>query len=101
MPIGLRVFWPVEWRLRSRPWLALTCSLRMRASHWLAPCGSSGGSRPFLRLTWSHDAPVRDAPDTLKARLADALACNGFDALEGRLRDAQQQAFAAFRKYVK
>ena len=59
------------------------------------------GVEAFLRLTWSHDAPVRDAPDTLKARLADALACDGFDALEGRLRDAQQQAFAAFRKYVK
>ena len=59
------------------------------------------GVESFLRLTWSHDAPVRDAPDTLKARLADALACDGFDVLEGRLRDAQQQAFAAFRKYVK
>ena len=59
------------------------------------------GVEAFLRLTWSHDAPVRDAPDTLKTRLADALACDGFDALEGRLRDAQQQAFAAFRKYVK
>ncbi|MYH17453.1 MAG: bifunctional [glutamine synthetase] adenylyltransferase/[glutamine synthetase]-adenylyl-L-tyrosine phosphorylase [Gammaproteobacteria bacterium] len=59
------------------------------------------GVEAYLRLTWSHDAPVRDAPDTLKARLAHALACDGFDALEGRLRDAQQRAFAAFRKYVK
>ena len=58
------------------------------------------GVEAFLRLTWSHDAPVRDAPDTLKARLADALACDGFDALEGRLRDAQQQASAAVQKYV-
>ncbi len=58
------------------------------------------GVEAFLRLTWSQDAPVRDAPDALKARLANALACDGFDALEGRLRDAQQQAFAAFRKYV-
>ena len=58
------------------------------------------GVKAFLRLTWSHDAPVRDAPEALKARLADALACEGIDVLEGRLRDAQQQGFAAFRKYV-
>ena len=58
------------------------------------------GVEAYLRLTWSHDAPVRDAPGALKARLAHALACDGFDALEGRLRDAQQQASAVFRKYV-
>ena len=58
------------------------------------------GVEAMLRLTWSPDAPVRDAPETLKARLADALACDGFDALEGRLRDAQQQTCAALRKYV-
>ena len=58
------------------------------------------GVEAYLRLTWSHDAPVRDAPGTLKARLADALGCDDFDALEGRLRDAQQQAGAAFRKHI-
>ena len=58
------------------------------------------GVEAYLRLTWSHDAPVRDAPETLKARLAQAMDCDGFDALEGRLRDAQQQAVAAFRKHV-
>ena len=56
------------------------------------------GVEAFLRLTWRSDAPVRDAPDALQARLADALACDGFDALEGRLREAQQQAFAACRR---
>ena len=59
------------------------------------------GVEAFLRLTWSHDAPVRDAPETLKTRLADALAGDGFDALEGRLRDAQQQALAALVKYLR
>ena len=58
------------------------------------------GIEAYLRLAWSHDAPVRDAPDTLKARLADALGCDSFDALEGQLRDAQQRALAAFRKHV-
>ena len=57
------------------------------------------GVEAFLRLTWGGHAPVRDAPDTLKARLADALACDGFEVLEERLRDAQQLAVAACRKY--
>ena len=58
------------------------------------------GVEAYLRLTWSHEAPVRDAPGALKARLAHALACDGFDALEVRLRDAQQLALAALRKHV-
>ena len=58
------------------------------------------GVEAFLRLTWSQEAPVRDAPHTLKARLADAFACDRFEALEGQLREAQRQAFAAFRRRV-
>ena len=58
------------------------------------------GVEAYLRLMWSHDAPVRDAPDTLKARLADALGCDDLGALEEQLRNAQQQAGAAFRKHI-
>ena len=58
------------------------------------------GVQAFLRLAWSPDAPVRDAPETLKSRLAEALACDRFDTLEARLRDAQQQAGAALRRHL-
>ena len=53
-----------------------------------------------LRLTWRRDAPVRDAPDPLRQKLAAALECDGFEALEAKLRRTQAAAFEVMRRRV-
>ena len=46
----------------------------------------------LLRLTWRRDAPVSGAPATLRLKLASALECDGFEALEAKLRRTQEAA---------
>ena len=54
----------------------------------------------ILRLAWSAGAPVRDAPETLRAKLANASECEDFDGLEHALRDTQQRAFDSFQRHI-
>ncbi len=54
----------------------------------------------MLRLTWSRDAPVSDAPATLRLKLAAALECDGFEALEEKLRRTQEAAFAVVQRRI-
>ena len=54
----------------------------------------------MLRLTWRRDAPVRDAPEPLRQKLAAALECDRFEALEAKLRSTQAAAFEVFRRRV-
>ena len=48
----------------------------------------------MLRLTWSRGAPVRDAPEPMRRKLATALECTGLDELDAKLRETQQASFA-------
>ena len=53
-----------------------------------------------LRLTWSRGAPIRDAPEPMRLKLATALECAGLDELDARLREAQQAAFEVFQRRI-
>ena len=57
-------------------------------------------AQAILRLAWSAGVPVRDAPQTLRAKLANALECEDFDGLEHALGDVQQKAFESFQRHV-
>ena len=54
----------------------------------------------LLRLAWSESDPVRDAPETLKRKLANALEHETFDELDARLRDVQARALERYRAHV-
>ena len=54
----------------------------------------------LLRLTWSRDVPVRDAPAPLRLKLATALECAEFDELDAKLRATQAAAFEAYRRHI-
>ena len=54
----------------------------------------------LLRLTWSREAPVRDAPAATRRKLATALECAGFDELEEKLRATQAAAFEVCRSRI-
>ena len=54
----------------------------------------------LLRLAWSERVPVRDAPETLRRKLANALEHDSFEDLEARLRDVQAKVFDRFRAHV-
>ncbi len=57
-------------------------------------------AQAILRLAWSAGVPVRDAPQTLRAKLANALECEDFDGLERALRDVQRKAFESFQRHI-
>ena len=54
----------------------------------------------MLRLTWSHGAPVRDAPAPMRLKLATALECAGLDELDAKLRETQAAAFEVFQRRI-
>ncbi len=54
----------------------------------------------MLRLTWSQGAPVRDAPASMRLKLAAALECEGLDDLEAKLRETQAAAFAVYQRRI-
>ena len=54
----------------------------------------------MLRLTWSRSAPVSDAPEALRMKLAAALECEGFAALEEKLRRTQEAALAIAERHA-
>ena len=54
----------------------------------------------MLRLTWSHGAPVRDAPEPMRRKLATALECSGLDELDTKLRQTQAAAFEVFQRRI-
>ncbi len=54
----------------------------------------------LLRLAWSEQALVREAPETLRRKLANALEHDSFEDLEARLREVQAKAFERFRAHV-
>ena len=54
----------------------------------------------LLRLTWNEESPVREAPEPLRAKLAAALECEGFEELEGKLRGTQEQAFDLYQRCI-
>ena len=54
----------------------------------------------MLRLTWSQGAPVRDAPEPMRLKLATALECVGLDELDAKLRETQAAAFDIYRRRI-
>jgi len=54
----------------------------------------------MLRLTWSRETPVRDAPAAMRRKLATALECAGFDELDAKLRATQAAAFEVCRRRI-
>ena len=54
----------------------------------------------MLRLTWSRGEPVSGAPATLRLKLAAALECDGFQALEQKLRRTQEAASAVIERRI-
>ena len=54
----------------------------------------------MLRLTWSQGAPIRDAPEPMRLKLATALECSGLDELDAKLRATQEAAFEAFTRRI-
>ena len=54
----------------------------------------------MLRLTWSQGAPVRDAPEPMRLKLATALECAGLDELDAKLRETQAAAFDIYRRRI-
>ena len=54
----------------------------------------------MLRLTWSQEAPVRDAPAPMRLKLATALECAGFDELDTKLRETQAAAYEVYQRRI-
>ena len=54
----------------------------------------------LLRLTWNRGAPLGEAPEALHGKLAAAVECADFAAMEAKLRAAQAEAAAAFRRII-
>ncbi len=54
----------------------------------------------MLRLTWSQGAPVRDAPEPMRLKLATALECAGLDELDAKLRETQAAAFDVVQRRI-
>ena len=54
----------------------------------------------MLHLTWSREAPVREAPAPTRRKLATALECAGFDELDAKLRATQAAAFEVYRRRI-
>ena len=45
-------------------------------------------------------APIRDAPEPMRLKLATALECSGLDELDAKLRATQEAAFEAFTRRI-
>ena len=54
----------------------------------------------LLRLTWNQELPVGEAPEPLRRKLSAALGCDGFDELEGKLRDTQERALDLYQRRI-
>ena len=54
----------------------------------------------MLRLTWSQGAPIRDAPEPMRRKLATTLECSGLDELDTKLRQTQAAAFEVFQRRI-
>lgn len=54
----------------------------------------------LLRLAWSENDPVRDAPETLRRKVANALEHETFEELDAKLREMQAGARQRFRAHL-
>ena len=53
----------------------------------------------LVELTWGAGPALQQAPNALKERWAQAFDCDGFAALQGRLRQVQRQAHGICRRH--